>query len=106
MVLINDNNIWIDLKLTNLIQEVFKLPYEIGVPNLLYYDELENQDGDMLLKNGIKIINMTVEEVLDAGNRSIKTNKVSFNDLTTLVDLKSDLIKVIEKINKLPNIKL
>lgn len=89
MILINDTNIWIDLKVANLIKEVFKLSYEIGVPNLLFYDELEELDGELLRQSGIKILEMTESEVLDTAIRSNKTNKVSFNDLTTLVVAKS-----------------
>ena len=89
MILINDTNIWIDLKVTNLIKEVFKLPYEIGVPNILFHDELEELDGDLLLQSGIKILEMTESEVLETANRSNNTNKVSFNDLTTLVVAKN-----------------
>ena len=89
MILINDTNIWIDLKVTNLIKEVFKLPYEIGGPNILFHDELEELDGDLLLQSGIKILEMTESEVLETANRSNNTNKVSFNDLTTLVVAKN-----------------
>lgn len=38
MVIINDTNIWIDLKLTNIIEKVFLLPYELAVPDILYND--------------------------------------------------------------------
>ena len=34
MVIINDTNIWIDLKLTNIIEKVFLLPYELAVPDI------------------------------------------------------------------------
>lgn len=65
MILINDTNIWIDLKITNLIKEVFKLSYEIVVTNLLFYDELEDLYGELLRQRGIKILEMTESEVLD-----------------------------------------
>lgn len=85
MLLINDTNIWIDLKSISLIEEVFLLPYDIGVPNILYYDELKDTDGEILEANGIRIIEMTDEEVIDTINKSGQTKRVSFNDLTTLV---------------------
>lgn len=66
MVIINDTNIWIDLKLTNIIEKVFLLPYELAVPDILYNDE-----------------------VVETAERSGMTNRVSFNDLTTLVVAKS-----------------
>lgn len=85
MILINDTNIWIDLKFVDLIDEVFKLPYDIGVPNILFEDELREVDGEILLKNNINILKMTDEEVRETYLMSNDTNQVSFNDLTTLV---------------------
>lgn len=85
MLLINDTNIWIDLKAINLIKEVFSLPYKIGVPNILYNDELKEKDGRLLESCGIIILEMTENEVLETAMRSSQTNRVSFNDLTTLV---------------------
>lgn len=82
MVIINDTNIWIDLKLTNIIEKVFLLPYELAVPDILYNDELKDMDGELLEANGIKIIEMTNDEVVETAERSGMTNRVSFNDLT------------------------
>lgn len=89
MLIINDTNIWIDLKLINLIEKVFLLPYDIGVPDILYYDELNEVDGPVLAKNGIKILEMTEDEIMDTATRSSQAKRVSFNDLTTLVLAKS-----------------
>lgn len=89
MIIINDTNIWIDLKSVNLIKEVFELPYKICVPDVLYYDELEEVDGELLESSGINILEMTEEELIDTAIRSEKTNRVSFNDLSTLVVAKS-----------------
>lgn len=65
MVIINDTNIWIDLKLTNIIEKVFLLPYELAVPDILYNDELKDMNGELLEANGIKIIEMTNDEVVE-----------------------------------------
>lgn len=70
MVIINDTNIWIDLKLTNIIEKVFLLPYELAVPDILYNDELKDMDGELLEANGIKIIEMTNDEVVETAERS------------------------------------
>lgn len=89
MLIINDTNIWIDLKAINLIESVFHLPYDIGVPDILYDDELKDMDGELLQANGIKILEMTEDEIMNTVFRSRQTKKVSFNDLTTLVLAKS-----------------
>lgn len=70
MIIINDTNIWIDLKSVNLIKEVFELPYKICVPDVLYYDELEEVDGELLESSGINILEMTEEELIDTAIRS------------------------------------
>lgn len=85
MILINDTNIWIDLKHVNLVEEVFKLPFEIGATDILFNEELMDRDGELLLKNNIKIIEMTTEELLETGELLNSTTGVGFNDLTTLV---------------------
>lgn len=85
MVIINDTNIWIDLKFINLLDKVFLLPYDIAVPDILYNEELKDMDGAILESNGIKILEMTQDEILETAMRSQQTNRVSFNDLTTLV---------------------
>lgn len=88
-LIINDTNIWIDLKCIGLLKEVFLLPYTIGVPDILYAEELEEIDGVDLKNYGIVIIKMTESEILETAIRSSKINRVSFNDLTTLVLAKS-----------------
>lgn len=85
MILINDTNIWIDLKYVNLVDEVFKLPYDIGVPNILFDEELKDTDSEILLKNNINILEMTIDEMLETSEMFNNTTGVSFNDLTTLV---------------------
>lgn len=85
MILINDTNIWIDLKCVNLVDEVFKLPYDIGVPDILFDEELKDTDSEILLKNNINILEMTIDELLETGEMFNNTTGVSYNDLTTLV---------------------
>lgn len=85
MVLINDTNIWIDLKYVSLVDEVFKLPYDIGVPDILFNEELKDTDSEILLKNNINILEMTIDELLETGEMFNNTTGVSYNDLTTLV---------------------
>lgn len=92
MVIINDTNIWIDLKFINLLDKVFLLPYDIAVPDILYNEELKDMDGAILESNGIKILEMTQDEILETAMRSQQTNRVSFNDLTTLVVAKKEAI--------------
>ncbi len=47
--IINDTNIWIDLKTADIMEKIFNLPYKIVCPDILFYDELINNEGDSRL---------------------------------------------------------
>lgn len=53
-LLISDANILIDLEDGELITQLFSLPYYFSVPDMLYYDELEQQHN-YLLALGLQI---------------------------------------------------
>lgn len=44
-LLISDANILIDLEEGGLLRQLFGLPYEFRVPDILFYEELEDQHG-------------------------------------------------------------
>ncbi len=41
LLLISDANILIDVEAGGLIETLFKLPMQFGIPDLLYYEEIE-----------------------------------------------------------------
>ncbi len=47
-LLISDTNILIDLEEGELMEELFQLPYEFAVPDILFAEELEAQHGHLL----------------------------------------------------------
>ena len=47
-LLISDANILIDLEDGELITQLFSLPYQFSVPDMLFYDELEQQHSYLL----------------------------------------------------------
>lgn len=53
-LLVSDANIFIDLEEGGLIEQAFKLPERIEVPDLLFADELAQDHGD-LLKRGLEV---------------------------------------------------
>lgn len=61
-LLISDANILIDLEDGDLITEMFKLPFQFQVPDMLFFDELEENHGH-LLEYGLKLGELTPESM-------------------------------------------
>ncbi|MCF6172574.1 MAG: hypothetical protein L3J44_02140 [Campylobacteraceae bacterium] len=46
-LLISDANIFIDLDVCGILEQMFELPFEFAVPDILYMEELEEHHGDL-----------------------------------------------------------
>jgi hypothetical protein len=57
-VLISDANVIIDMEDCGLTDVMFRLPYQFLVPDILYYDELED-DHPELLSLGLKMLELS-----------------------------------------------
>lgn len=64
-LLISDANILIDMQDGRLVETLFQLPYRFMVPDLLFYDELEGQHGN-LLNLGLELGELTPAGIADA----------------------------------------
>lgn len=62
LLLISDTNVLIDVEDGNLAHHIFRLPYEIAVPDILFESELRKQHSH-LLQVGLKVISLTPEFV-------------------------------------------
>lgn len=60
-ILVSDTSVIIDLYRAQLLEEMFHLPHEFVVPDLLYARELNDGLGDRLRKRGLRV------EALDSG---------------------------------------
>ena len=49
LLLISDANILMDVEVGDLVAPMFSLGYEFAVPNVLYYEELEDQHAHLLV---------------------------------------------------------
>jgi predicted nucleic acid-binding protein len=63
-LLISDANILIDLEDGELIIELFKLPFQLLVPDMLFVDELET-DHSYLLEYGLQLGELTPESMTE-----------------------------------------
>lgn len=64
-LLISDANIIIDLEDGGLLDPVFELPWQYRTPDMLYFDELEEQHSDLLSK-GLQLGELTPEGMEEA----------------------------------------
>jgi predicted nucleic acid-binding protein len=83
LLLISDTNVLIDIEDGNLTPVIFRLPYEIAVPDILFELELREQHRH-LLDTGLKVKSLTTESVQRAEVLSVKYPKPSLIDHSTL----------------------
>ncbi|HEX7855040.1 MAG TPA: hypothetical protein VF503_15225 [Sphingobium sp.] len=62
-VLVSDTSVIIDLERAGLLDEMFLLPYEFAVPDLLYARELQGDLGERLIALGLRIEELTDVEL-------------------------------------------
>jgi hypothetical protein len=62
-ILVSDTSVLIDLERGKLLEEMFRLPFEFAVPDLLYARELVGPLGDRLVALGLRVEVLTPPEV-------------------------------------------
>ena len=82
-LLISDANIFIDFEVAGLIEEMFLLPETIGVPDLLFEEELREQHED-LLSLGLSMMELTSEGIQRTVELAVVYRKPSRLDLSAL----------------------
>jgi hypothetical protein len=75
--LVSDTSVLIDLDRGGLLDCCFKPPFEFAVPDLLYARELEAFGGPRLVARGLRVEELTGEEVTAAQNVRTACLKVS-----------------------------
>lgn len=79
-ILVSDTSILIDLERGNLLDSCFGLPFEFAVPDLLYANELADYGGSTLVARGLRIEELTGEEVATAQQVRTEHPKLSLPD--------------------------
>jgi len=82
-ILIGDSNIFIDMEVANLTSQMFALPYQFATPDILFYDELE-EDHPNLLDMDLQILPLSPDTVRYTESIVPKYPKASRNDLFAL----------------------
>jgi len=62
-VLVSDTSVIIDLERGSLLQALFRLPFEFAVPDLLFHRELKGPLGEQLIALGLRVEELTPDEV-------------------------------------------
>ena len=83
-LLISDANILIDMEEGQLLRQVFGLPFVFRVPDLLFFDELEEQHAHWL-EYGLKLGTLTGDSVKQVSQLTQKYHHPSRNDCMALV---------------------
>jgi len=83
LLVISDANILIDIEDGNLTSVIFRLPYEIAVPDILFELELREQHS-YLLEAGLKVRSLTAESVKRTESLSFKYSRPSLMDHSAL----------------------
>lgn len=65
-VLVSDTSVLIDVQRAGLIERLFDLPYQFVVPDLLYERELKDWIGPDLVLLGLRVEELSKEEVIQA----------------------------------------
>jgi predicted nucleic acid-binding protein len=82
-IVVSDSSCLIDLRKTSLLDAFLRLPYEILIPNTLFEDELLKftaAQKRMLIKGGLKVIDLSGERVLRARRVIIEAPQLSIHD--------------------------
>jgi len=90
-LLISDANILIDMIVGGLLDEIFRLDYELGLPDVLFEYELRENHADLPDK-GLQVLALEETAVEDTGNLygRHRSSGVSVNDCMTLALAKQE----------------
>ncbi|HBM64123.1 TPA: PIN domain-containing protein [Pseudomonas putida] len=88
-LLISDANILIDLEEGELLDELFQLPYEFSVPDILFSEELESQHAH-LLERGLILSELNSGSMLYALDLTARVSGPSRNDCFALALAKQE----------------
>ena len=83
LLLISDANILMDIEVGDLVAAMFSLGYQFAVPDVLYYEELEEQHAH-LLKWGLQVRTMSANSIERVQTLSRTYSKPGRNDLFAL----------------------
>lgn len=88
-LLVSDTNILIDIEVGNLTPVIFRLRFDIAVPDILFESELREQHSH-LLEAGLRVKRMSADAVREIEALSLKYSRTSIMDLSALALAKQE----------------
>lgn len=82
-LLISDANILIDMEEGELLEPMFRLPFDFCVPDILYHEELQERHSH-LPEMGLNVAPLEPESMSDAANLIARYSRASRNDCFAL----------------------
>jgi hypothetical protein len=79
-ILVSDTSVLIDLERGAFLDSCFNLPFEFAVPDLLYARELAEFGGPALVARGLRVVELTGDEVAAAQTARNARPKLSLPD--------------------------
>jgi hypothetical protein len=79
-ILVSDTSVLIDLERGGLLDSCFQLPFELAVPDLLYARELKDFGGPALVARGLRVEELSGDEVTAAQTVRAAHRKLSLPD--------------------------
>ena len=77
------------MEVSNLTQKMFKLPYQFAVPDILYYEELEDEHEN-LIEYGLVMKTLSSESISYVANTLHQYPKIGFYDKLALATAKQE----------------
>jgi predicted nucleic acid-binding protein len=88
-ILVSDTSVLIDLERSRLLEEMFLLPFEFAVPDLLYARELTGPLGEQLTALGLRVEILTPAELTRATTVRRQNTRLSIPDTFAFAIAKS-----------------
>jgi hypothetical protein len=80
VVLVSDTSVLVDLERGGFLDSCFKLPFEFAVPDVLYRRELLQMGGEALVAHGLRVEELTGDELSAAQRVRAERPKLSLPD--------------------------
>jgi len=77
------------MEVSNLTQKMFELPYQFAVPDILYYEELE-EEHENLIEYGLIMKTLSSESISYVDETLYKYPKIGFYDKLALATAKQE----------------
>ena len=77
------------MEVSNLTQKMFELPYQFAVPDILYYEELE-EEHENLIEYGLIMKTLSSESISYVDNTLAQYPKIGFYDKLALATAKQE----------------